>query len=170
MELTAPEPLGDHHMLEGFSCGEPILDTWLMARARKNERDGASRTYVVCDGNTVVAYYCVATGAVAHAQTTGKIRRNMPDPIPVMVLGRLAVSANLAGQGVGTALLRDAILRTWNAAEIAGIRALLAHALNETAAKFYERSDFTRSPTDPLVMLLPLSAVRATLSTSAGTV
>lgn len=161
MSLTAPEPLGDRHSLDGFSCGEPVLDRWLVARASKNERDGASRTYVVCDGDTVIGYYCLAAGAVAHAQSTGKVRRNMPDPIPVMILGRLAVSSHWAGQGVGIALLRDAIFRTLNAADIAGIRALVAHALNERAAAFYERAGFSRSPIAPLVMMLPLSGLRA---------
>ena len=112
MSLSAPEPLAADHQLDDFACGQATLDGWLKARARKNEREGGSRTYVVCEGKAVVGYYALAVGSVIAAEAPGKVRRNMPDPIPVMVLGRLAIDQTRQSQGIGSALLRDAILRT----------------------------------------------------------
>ena len=164
MTFQPPQPLSSDHDLTNFACGRPSLDDWLRSRALKNQVSGASRSYVVTDvvsgARAVVAYYCLATGAVDSRQAPGKVRRNMPDPIPVMVLGRLAVDTRLQGQGIGRALLKDAILRTLNAAEIAGIRCLLVHALDEQAAEFYRRNGFLDSPIDPLVLMLPLATAR----------
>src|ERR1700690_2617217 len=98
--LSAPEKLRFDHDLSEFDSGEPVLDDWLRRRARQNEESGASRTYVVCVGKRVVAYYTLAVGAIAHAQAPGRIRRNMPDPVPAMVLGRLAVDKTHHGCGV----------------------------------------------------------------------
>jgi GNAT superfamily N-acetyltransferase len=140
-----------------------VLDDWLRSRAARNERDGASRTYVVCADKRVKAYYYLATGSVAGKQAPGRVRRNMPDPIPVMILGRLAVDTTLQGQGIGRGLLRDAILRTLKAAQIAGIRALMVHALDEDAARFYLSNGFLPSPFDPLVLMLPLETARKAL-------
>lgn len=103
-----------------------------------------------------MSFYFLATGSVMQAGLPGRIRRNMPDPLPVMVLGRLAVDRACAGQGLGKALVRDAILRTVEAAKIAGIRALLVHAKDEQLAAFYRRHDFLPSSIDPLILLLPL--------------
>ena len=133
-----------------------MLDQWLRQRAGRNEGSGASRTYVVCEGNTVVAYYSLAAGGIEHNFAPGRIRRNMPKPIPVMVLGRLAVDARHSGKGLGTALVRDALLRTLRVAGEAGIRALLVHALHERAAGFYTRLGFVRSPFDPLMLFMGL--------------
>src|SRR5207244_4569141 len=108
----SPEKLSTHHDLSGFDSGEPMLDDWLRRRAQQNEASGASRTYVVCVGRKVVGYYTLAAGAIAHIDAPGTIRRNMPDPVPVMVLGRLAIDRAFHGQGIGTGLFRDAILRT----------------------------------------------------------
>ncbi len=163
MELTGPEPLAADHVLDGFHSGQPTLDAWLISHALKNEREGGSRTYVVCDRGVVVAYYCLSTGSVARKDSPGRVRRNMPDPIPVMLVGRLAVDRTHQGQGMARALMRDAILRTMKAAEIVGVRALLVHALDEEAAKFYRHLGFMPSPLDPLVLALPLSAARKTL-------
>ncbi len=163
MTLQRPEPLSPEHDLTTFACGRPSLDDWLRSRALKNQISGAFRTYIVCEKGEVVAYYCLATGAVDSRQAPGKVRRNMPDPIPAMVLGRLAVDTSLQGRGVGRALLKDAILRTLNAAEIAGIRCLLVHALDEQAAGFYRRNGFLDSPIDPLVLMLPLETARKAL-------
>ncbi len=163
MKLTAPEPIADRHVLAGFESGQPTLDSWLAARALKNERDGASRTYVVCDDGAVSAYYCLAAGSVQHRDVPGRIRRNMPDPIPVMLMGRLAVARSHQGRGIARGLVRDAVLRTLKAAEIAGIRALLVHALDEDAASFYRHLGFLESPVDPLVLALPLAAARKAL-------
>ncbi len=129
-----------------------------------NERSGASRTYVVCENARVVGYYCLATGSVAAKHAPGKVRRNMPDPIPVMIIGRLAVDTHLHGRGIGKGLIKDAILRTLKAAEIAGMRAILVHALDEDAANFYRKNGFLDSPTDPCVLMLPLDAARRALA------
>lgn len=156
-ELTAPEKLTAKHDVSSFKSGEPTLDDWLKRRALANEESGASRTYVVCSGNRVVGYYALANGAIAHDEVTGRVRRNMPEPIPVMVIGRLAIDEAYQGQGVGSALLRDAILRILQAAEIAGIRAILVHAISEDAKKFYERSGFYTSPVNPMTLMITLA-------------
>jgi GNAT superfamily N-acetyltransferase len=111
----------------------------------------------------VVGYYALAAGAVALAEATGRTRRNMPDPVPVMVLGRLAIDADYQRRGLGRALLRDAVLRTLQAAEIAGIRALLVHAISTDAKQFYERQGFRASPVDPMTLMLTLSDTREIL-------
>src|SRR5438046_955407 len=130
-EIGAPEHLTPQHDVEAFDSGVAALDDWLRRYALANEQTGGSRTYVVCAGGRVVGYYALATGAVAHASATGRVRRNMPDPIPVMVLGRLAVDRGIQGRGLGEGLLRDAILRTIQATEVAGIRAILVHAISD---------------------------------------
>jgi GNAT superfamily N-acetyltransferase len=158
--LTAPQPLKAEHDLSQFDSGRPVLDDWLRQRAAKNERLSASRTYVVCEGMRVVGYYCLSSGAVEIRQASGKIRRNMPDPVPIMLMGRLAVDRTQQGKGLGRALLKDAILRTLKAAEIAGMKALLVHALDQDAARFYRRNGFLDSPLDPLVLMLPLETAR----------
>jgi predicted N-acetyltransferase YhbS len=152
--IRAPEKLTPDHDLSQFQCGEPALDDWLRRRALQNEDSGASRTYVACDGNKVVGYYALAAGAVAHIDAPGRVRRNMPDPVPVMVIGRLAVDQTLQGQALGPALLRDAILRTLQAADIAGIRAILVHAISERAKAFYEKWGFISSPMDPMTLMI----------------
>ncbi|MDL2269860.1 GNAT family N-acetyltransferase [Desulfosarcina sp. OttesenSCG-928-G17] len=160
MELSAPTLLTLTHRTSLFSCGEPALDNWLRGRAMKNQASGASRTYAVCSGNDVVGYYALAVGSIEHEFAPGKIRRSMPQPIPVMILARLAVDRQYAGQRIGTGMLRDALLRTIQAADIAGIRAMLVHALNEKAATFYRERGFAASPFDPLVLFLALDHVR----------
>jgi GNAT superfamily N-acetyltransferase len=152
-----PEKLSAGHDLSGFDSGEPALDDWLRRRARQNELSGASRTYVVCAEKKVVGYYTLAAGAITHAEVPGRIRRNMPDPIPVMILGRLAVDKTFHGQGVGTGLLRDAVLRIVQAAEIAGIRAILVHAISEAAKRFYEKYGFVPSPVDALTVMITVA-------------
>ena len=155
--LRSPEKLSPEHDLSDFNSGESALDDWLRRRAVQNESSGASRTYVVCAGKKVAGYYSLAVGAVAHTDTPGRIRRNMPDPIPVMILGRLAVDKAFQGQGVGVGLLRDAVLRTMQAAEIAGIRALLVHAISEDAKRFYAHCGFIPSPIHPMTLMITLS-------------
>jgi GNAT superfamily N-acetyltransferase len=162
--LIPPEKLSAGHDLSGFDSGEPVLDDWLRRRAAQNEAAGASRTYIVCAGEKVAGYYSLAVGAAAHADSPGRIKRNMPDPIPVMVLGRLAVDKSFQGQGVGAGLLRDAVLRTVQAAEIAGIRALLVHAISERAKRFYEAYGFISSPVDPMTVMIGLSEAEKILS------
>ena len=163
-ELRPPERLTSAHEFDDFDSGSPRLDDWLRRRASRNEAEGASRTYVVCQGTRVAAFYCLANGAVLHGGAPGRVRRNMPDPIPVMVLGRLAVDRRFQKRGLGRALLRDAVLRTLQAAEIAGVRALLVHAQDEPARVFYQRSGFLASPVDPLTLMLPLKDARAAIA------
>ncbi len=155
--LSAPEKLRADHDLAEFTCGEPSLDDWLRRRALRNESSGASRTYVVCVGQRVVGYYALAVGAVAHAGAPGSVRRNMPDPVPVMVIGRLAVDDNFQGLRIGPGLLRDAVLRTLQAAEIAGIRAILVHAISERARRFYVDGGFIASPVDAMTLMITLA-------------
>lgn len=162
-KLRPPEKLSQEHDLVEFDCGEPSLNRWLTRRALPNEAGGASRTYVVCVGRRVIGYYTLAVGAVAASEAPGRVRRNMPDPIPVMVLGRLAVDKAYQRQGIGEGLLRDAVLRTVQAADIAGIRAILVHAISGEARRFHERHGFIASPCDPLTVMLTVSEARKVL-------
>ncbi|MDB9311835.1 GNAT family N-acetyltransferase [Spirulina sp. CS-785/01] len=162
-QLSSPETLNASHQVELFNSGNNQLDNWLKNRALKNQQEGASRTYVVCVENLVVGYYCLANGAVTRSQATGKARRNMPDPIPVIVIGRLAVDQNWQGKGIGQGLLRDAILRTLQASEIAGIRAILVHAISENAKQFYEKLGFKVSPSDPMTLMITVQDAKAQL-------
>jgi len=155
--MQAPQPLAQIHDLSAFDCGEQVLNEWLKRRAFANQVMGASRTFVVLGkGNQVLAYYALAAGAVALADAVGSVRRNMPDPIPVMVLGRLAVDRSCQGQQLGSALLKDALLRTISVSENIGIRALLVHAINDAAKQFYIRRGFQSSPVNPYTLMLRL--------------
>jgi GNAT superfamily N-acetyltransferase len=161
--LASPQPLGDHHELESFSCGVPSLDEWLKRRSRANQAGGASRSYVLSQGNEVIGYYALASGAIALADTIGRFRRNMPDPIPIAILGRLAVDQRFHGQGFGRALFRDAGLRLLQAAEILGIRGLIVHAISEEARAFYLALGLLPSPSDPMMLMVSLAELRASL-------
>ena len=162
--VGAPEHLTAAHDVSAFDTGVLELDNWLKRRALQNEASGASRTYVVSAGGRVVGYYALATGAVGQHEATGRVRRNMPEPIPVMVIGRLAVDHEYQEKGLGSALLRDALLRTLSAASIAGIRAVLLHAISDDAKRFYERAGFSSSPVDPMTMMISLGDVEKALA------
>jgi len=153
-QIGPPEKLSSDHDVSQFDSGEPTLNDWLRRRALQNEASGASRTYVVCIERRVFGYYALSTGAIAHSDVPGRIKRNMPDPVPVVILGRLAVDRSLHGQGVGTGLLRDAVLRTLQAAEIAGVRAILVHTISDAAKRFYEKYGFVASPVDPSTVMI----------------
>lgn len=162
LQLSAPQPLAGSHHLDEFHCGEPSLDEWLRKRAMANQMSGASRTFVVLDQDQrVCGYYAMAAGAVAHQMATPSVRRNMPDPVPVMVLARLAVDAQAQGIKLGASLLQDAVNRAEAVSYNAGVRALLVHALHERAKLFYEHYGFQASPAHPLVLMLRLKGVRA---------
>ena len=163
-EITPPEPITTAHDTESFSCGLTVLDDWLKRRALRNEGSGASRTFVVCSDRKVIGYYALATGSVVHRNTPGNVRRNMPDPVPVMVLGRLAVDQQWQHAGLGRSLLRDAVLRTLSVSQQAGIKALLVHALSEDAKTFYRRYGFQVSPLDPMTLIVSLREVTDNLS------
>ena len=157
--FDAPRALLESDRLDEFNCGEAPLDDWLKRRALSNQLSGASRLFVVTDPSSRVrGYYALAAGAVAHREPPGAIRRNMPDPVPVMVLGRLAVDRRAQGHQLGGALLQDAVKRVRAASQHVGIRAILVHALNEDAKRFYEHFGFQVSPMDPMLLLLKLSA------------
>jgi GNAT superfamily N-acetyltransferase len=162
-QISPPEKLNSEHDLSQFHCGDPTLDDWLRKRALQNEESGASRTYVACVGKRVVGYYALAAGALTHAEAPGRVRRNMPDPVPVMVIGRLAVDHTAQGRALGPALLRDAVLRTVQAADIAGIRAILVHAISERAKRFYEKCGFVASPIEPMTLMITVAAARKAL-------
>lgn len=160
----APEPLNADHDLAAFDSGEPPLDEWLRKRALANEQSGASRTYTIAVGRRVVGFYCLASGSVTKQAATGSIRRNMPEPIPVMIIGRLAIDRDFQGRGLGKALLRDALLRTLQAAAIAGMRAILLHAISENAKLFYVHCGFSESPLDPMMMMISVAEAERILS------
>ena len=159
MTLQSPVPLADTHLLDDFDCGVASLNDWLKRRAVANQKNSASRTYVVTDGQKVIAYYCLSSGALALSHTPSPIRRNMPDPVPVAILGRLGVDTLWKGKGLGTALLQDAVLRTVQAAEIVGIRGIVVHAISEQARQFYEHYGFSPSPTQPMTLILSIKKV-----------
>ncbi|MDR3054151.1 MAG: GNAT family N-acetyltransferase [Zoogloeaceae bacterium] len=155
--LTAPQPLATAHFLNEFSCGEASLDEWLKRRALANQLGGASRTFVVTDPQgQVFGYYAMAAGAVVREMATSNVRRNMPDPVPVMVLARLAVDHRAQGIKLGGALLQDAVKRAVTVSQNAGVRALLVHALNERARQFYRHYGFQESPQHPMTLMLRL--------------
>lgn len=158
-EITSPEPITTSHIVESFTCGIPVLDEWLKRRALKNEVSGASRTFVICQDGRVVGYYALATGSVEHHDAPGKIRRNMPSLIPVMVLGRLAVDQQCQHAGLGRGLLKDALLRSLSVSKQVGVRALLVHALSEDAKIFYIHNGFLESPLDPMILIIVLQDV-----------
>lgn len=165
VQFSAPEKLTGSHDVSQFECGEPALDSWLTRRALQNEEAGASRTYVLRAGQEIAGYYALATGAIAHAEATGRVRRNMPDPVPVIILGRLAIASKFQGHGIGAALLRDAVLRIVQAAEIAGIRAILVHAISDQAKRFYEKYGFIPSPADPMTLMITVAEAARILGT-----
>lgn len=164
MTLIAPAPLADHHDLTSFGSGTASLDDWLKRRARANQATGASRTYVVCEDSRVVGYYALASGAVKLPEATGKFRRNMPDPIPVIVLGRLAIDRAWQGKGLGRALVRDAAQRVLQAAEVIGARGMLVHAISEDAHRFYIAQGFDPSPLDTMTLMVTLEDLRQALA------
>lgn len=150
-----------HHDLASFDCGDPVLDEWLRERALKNE-SRFSRTYVVCAGNCVVAYFCISAGAIERAAAPGKVRRNVPDTIPVSIIGRLAVDRRYGGKGLGSDLLSDALRRIAVASQSIGIGAVMLHAKNDAAKTFYLRcAEFLEYPPDSRTLFLPIETVVA---------
>ena len=163
LKLSAPQPLDViTHLLNDFECGEHALDDWLKRRAMNNQLNGASRTFVVVDEeNRVRGFYAMAAGAVTHQLATRAVRRNMSDPVPVMVLGRLAVDRRAQGIKLGAAMLQDAVKRAIAVSQDTGVRALLVHALHEQAKQFYTHYGFHESPQQPMTLMLRLSTYRA---------
>jgi GNAT superfamily N-acetyltransferase len=156
-----PAPLTVEHDTSAFVCKHESLTTWLQKRALVNATSGASRSYVVCEADQrVIGYYALAAGSVASCNASeaapGRSRCNMPDPLPVIVLGRLAVHADWSGRGIGSGLLKDAVLRCMQAAELIGVRALICHAIDDEAKAFYMKHGFVASPLDERVVMVGL--------------
>jgi GNAT superfamily N-acetyltransferase len=162
VNLVGPALLDTTHYLDAFQSGVDTLDYWLRHRARKNQASGASRTYVVCDASRVLAYYCLASGSLSSEQSSSsRFSRNMPNPIPVVILGRLAVDRSLHGKGIGRGLVRDACLRVLQAADILGIRGIVVHALSLEAKFFYEKMGFDAAKNDPMMLMITLNDLRS---------
>lgn len=156
MKLKSPELLVPQHPLADFSCGVASLDEWLKRRALANQASGASRSYVVCDGDRIAGYYALASGGIAPKSATGRFRRNMPDPIPVVLLARLAIDQRYQKIGLGRALFRDAAQRIGHAADVIGVRGIITHAISEEAKAFYLAIGFEPSPLEPMTLLITL--------------
>ncbi len=161
--FNPPDLLTAAHDVAGFSCGEPVLDNWLKRHALKNNELGASRTFVVTVGREVVGFVALAVGEIDHAAASGPLRRNMPDPVPVTVLARLAVHVDWQGQGLGMGLLREAVLRSLQASAHVGIKGIVVHALHDRAREFYEAFGFRRSRLDDMTLMAPLKGLREQL-------
>jgi len=161
--IQSPEPLTVEHVLGGFDCGVASLDDWLRRRALRNQASGASRTFVACDAGQVVAYYALAASAVAPDAAPGRFRRNMPDPIPVVVLARLAITRVHQGRGLGRALFQDAANRVIHAADAIGIRGLLVHAISAEAKAFYVGLGLDPSPFETMTLMTTVADLKATL-------
>lgn len=161
VKLSAPALLAEHHQILAFDSGVLTLDDWLKRRARANQISGASRSYVVCDNDRVVGYYALASGAVNASAAPGRFKRNMPEPIPVVILGRLAVDRACQGQGLGRALFRDSATRVMHAADVIGIRGILVHAISDDAKAFYLALGLVESPLDPMTLMATLADLEA---------
>lgn len=163
MTLLAPAPLADHHQIAEFDSGHLSLDDWLKRRARRNQASGASRTFVICEGDRVVGYYALASSALASNEATGRFRRNMPDPVPVVVLARLAIDRHYQRRGLGRALVSDAARRVLSAGGEIGIRGMIVHAISADAKAFYLEMGFLPSPIDDLTLMVTLTDLRENL-------
>ena len=164
MALSAPEPIGTHHQIGDFNSGVVSLDEWLKRRALANQASGAARTFVVCEAEKIVGYYALASSAVNVATSPGRFRRNMPDPIPVVVLARLAVDRAYQGRSLGRALVRDAARRVVHAADAIGIRGIIVHAISDDAKAFYLALGFEPSPIEPMTLMVTLTDIHKNLA------
>lgn len=159
------EKLRRDHPVDDFDCGEEALNRFLDRFAFQAQQAGASQTYLALDGDKVVGFYSLAVGSVAHRDAPERLAKGLArHPVPIMLLARLAVGKGFQGKGLGAGLLKDAILRTLQAGDIAGIRAMATHAKNDAARRFYEHFEFIPSPTDPLHLFILLKDLRAALN------
>jgi GNAT superfamily N-acetyltransferase len=158
------EKLRRDHPIDAFDCGQEALNSWLRKYALQNQGAGAAQTYVGLAGGVVIGYYSLAVGQIEYSDAPERLRKGLArHPVPIMLLARLAVDKDWQKKGVGRALLRDAVLRTLQAADIAGIRALAVHAKDDQARRYYEQFDFVASPADPLHLLVLLKDIRKRL-------
>jgi len=161
--VSPPELLTAQHEVSDFTSSEPTLDDWLKRRALKSQKSGAARTYVVTSENVIVGYYSLAVGCISRSVSVSRVRRNMPEPVPIMLLARLAIDNNWQGRGLGRSLLRDAVVRTIQAADIVGIRALLVHAISDDAKRFYQYFGFQPSVIESMTLMATLPDLRNAL-------
>jgi predicted N-acetyltransferase YhbS len=161
--ISPPTALTDSHEVSGFDCGNNVLNDWLIKRALKNQYNNASRSFVVCQEQRVIGYYALANGSVERLDAPKSIARNMPEPIPVVVLGRLAVALRAQREGLGAALLKDALLRSLAVSKNIGIRAVLVHAISEDAKRFYLSYGFQVSPIDSMTLMLHIRQIETLL-------
>ena len=160
-ELKEPVPLLKTHRLDRFNCGNDQLNEYLARFALTNHQSGSARTYVACRDKHVVGYYSLAFGSIEHQASTDRVRMGLPQhPIPIILLARLAVDLSEQGCGVGKGLLKDSLLRTLQAADIGGLRAMVVHAKDKQATKFYEKFGFEASPIDKFHLMLLLKDIR----------
>jgi GNAT superfamily N-acetyltransferase len=164
LHLRPPSPSTTDIGLEDFDSGELSLNVWLRKRALKNHLTGASHCFVLCSENTVIGYYSLSAGAISHEATPKSMRRNVPDPLPVLLLGRLAVDKRYHNKGFGQALLRDVMIRAVNVSGNAGVFAILVHALNDPAKQFYLSRGFVESPLQPMTLMMTIETVRSILA------
>ncbi|WOG30243.1 GNAT family N-acetyltransferase [Endozoicomonas sp. 8E] len=157
--IKAPELLTAEHNTDDFDCGHVVLNHWLKKTALKNQSANASRTFVVNKGNIVIGYYALSSGSVERMQAPKAMARNMPDPVPVTVLGRLAVDNHHRGLRIGSGLLKDAMLRTLVVSGHIGVKAMLVHAISDEAKQFYLQYGFKESPFNPMTLLLPVKQI-----------
>jgi GNAT superfamily N-acetyltransferase len=169
-DLSPPTPIGLAHDLADFDSGEPSLDEWLKKRALKNHASGASRCFVLCAGPAIVGSYSLSAGAISHEVAPKSMRRNMPDPLPILLLGRLAIHSRYHNQGLGSALLRDAMLRALAVAGDAGVFAIMVHAISPEAKQFYLSRGFVQSPLQPMTLMMTLATVRSILTEPRSTI
>ena len=165
MGLSKPAALNNKHQLDEFGCGNETLNEWLKKRALKNQGYSASRTFVICEQDKVVGYYALASGSVQREIAPKSMARNMPEPLPVIVLGRLAIDEKYQGRGLGKELLRDAILRSIFTAKNIGTSAILVHAISEDAKRFYEKNGFQVSPLEPMTLFMSMRKLKQLFET-----
>ncbi len=163
--LLPPTPLSLNHVLNDFNCGEASLDEWLKKRALKNQLSGTSRCFVLChqDNKNVIGYYSLSAGGISHKSVPKTMQRNMLNPLPILLLGRLAIDKNYHNQGLGSSLLRDAMIRTVSIASDAGVFAIFLHALSESAKQFYLSRGFVQSPLQSMTLMMTLKTIRSIL-------
>jgi GNAT superfamily N-acetyltransferase len=163
VNLSPPSPITGDHELDNFDSGESSLDDWLKKRALKNQTSGASRCFVLCNDNKVIGYYSLSAGAISHEIAPKTMRRNRPDPLPVLLLGRLAIDKKYHNKGLGSALLRDVMIRAVSVAGDAGVFAILVHSLSDQAKRFYISRGFVESPLQSMTLIMTLETVRSIL-------
>lgn len=162
--MNPPEPLGLAHKLDGFDCGDESLNFWLRKHAWRNEASGASRCFVLCEGAAILGFYTISAAGIARDAAPKAVRRNAPNPVPALLIGRLGVDLSVQGRGLGKALLKDAMIRASVIAKNAGVALVFLHALSETAKRFYLSRGFVESPLQPMTMCMTMATIASILS------